>query len=150
MHFGRCLSTFDGANQYAYRRVLRVTMNRQNCEAAKAAIERPQHLDEAVSAPDQSEDTAGFQNSPACVNPALKRRGRRYVSDLARLVRRGAVPRGIVERRIHQDDIDAVRGEAGGGKSTGRGCESQFCVWIDISLGPNPPFDDFEDDASAT
>src|ERR1700736_1985884 len=122
MHFGRCLSTFDGANQYAYRRVLRVTMNRQNCESAKATIERPQLLDEAVSAPDQSEDTAGFQNSPACANPALKRRGRRYVSDLARLVRRGAVPRGIVERRIHQDDIDTVGSKASRGKRVGGGC----------------------------
>src|SRR5258706_14873068 len=124
MHLGRCLSTFDGANQYANCRVLRVTMTRQNCQAAKAAIERRQYVDEAVSAPDQGEDTAGFQNSPACVNPAFERRSPRYVSDLARLVRRGSVPRGIVERGVHQVDIDTVgrkasRGKRGGGCNDG-------------------------------
>src|ERR1700737_5521814 len=112
MQTSRCFSTFDGTNQHANRGHLRVTMNRQNCEAAKAAIERRQYLEEAISAPDQAEGTAGFQNTSRRVNPALKRRSRRYVSDLARFVRRGAVPRGIVERRIHQDDLDTIRGKA--------------------------------------
>src|SRR5713226_668086 len=97
MDLSRCLSTFDGANQYANRRVLRIAMNRQNCQAAKAAIERRQYLEETVSAPDQREDAAGFQNSPAGVNPALERGGRGDVSELERVGRRGAVPRGIVE-----------------------------------------------------
>ena len=29
---------------------------------------------------------------------------------------------GIIERRIHQDDIDAVRGQTGRGKGAGLGC----------------------------
>src|SRR6266849_10597938 len=37
-------------------------------------------------------------------------------NDLARLVRRAAVPRGIVERRIHQDDIGAVGSQVNCGK----------------------------------
>jgi hypothetical protein len=60
MDLSGCLSTFDGANQYANRGALRVTMNRQNGQAAKTAIERRQQLDEAISAPDQREDPGGF------------------------------------------------------------------------------------------
>src|SRR5258707_5217472 len=120
MDLSRCLSTFDRANQDANRRVLRIAMNWQNCQAAKAAIERRQYLEETVGAPDQREDAAGFQNSPARVNPALERGGRRNVSDLARLVRRGAGTRGIVEGWIHQDDIGAVRSKAKSGKTLAR------------------------------
>src|SRR5260370_20768272 len=125
MDLSRCLSTFDGANQYANRGALRVTMNRQNCQAAKAAIERRQYLEETVSAPDQSKNTARLQDSSARVNPALERRRHRYMIDLARLVRRGAVPRSIVERRIHQDDIGAVGSKAGCGKRVGGGCHGE-------------------------
>ncbi len=41
----------------------------------------------------------------------------------ARAVRRGAVPRGIVERRIHQHDIGAVGDKTRGGKGGGFGCD---------------------------
>src|ERR1700687_5632223 len=58
-------------------------MHGQNGEAAEAAIKRRQYLSEAVCAPDQGEHAAGFQNSPARVNPALKRRSCGHMRGLA-------------------------------------------------------------------
>ena len=91
----------------------RIAVNRQIIETAKAAIERRQHLGDPVGAPDHREDAAGFENSPAGMNPAVQRLCRRDMGDRTRTVRRGAVPRGIVERRVHQHDIDAVGRKAG-------------------------------------
>src|SRR5260370_8130584 len=92
--------TFDGANQHTKRRPRCVGMYRQNRKTAKAAIERRQHVGQAVGAPDQREDTTGFENSPAGMDPALEGGRRRHMCDLAGLVRRGTVPRGIVDRRV--------------------------------------------------
>ena len=53
------------------------------------------------------------------MNPVRKRRGRRHMGDLAGLVRRSAMPRRIIERRIHQYDIDTVGRQARRGKRLG-------------------------------
>ena len=87
MKLKRRPSTFDSANQHADRGRLCVTMDRQNCQAAKTAIERREYFDKAVGTPDQAEHATGFQSSSCRVNPALERRSRRNVSDLPRFVR---------------------------------------------------------------
>ena len=49
MHFGRRPSALDGANQHPNRGHPGVAMNRQNGNAAKAAIERRQRFGETVA-----------------------------------------------------------------------------------------------------
>ena len=90
----------------------RVAVNRQDLQTAKTVIERRQHLGNPVGAPDQRQRAPGFEDAPRRMNPVRQRRRGRHMRDPARLVRRDAMPRGIVERRIHQHDIDAVRARA--------------------------------------
>ena len=100
-------------------------MNRQYSKAAKAAIKRGQRLGKSIGAPDQAQHTAGPQNPPRSLDPALKRLGSRYMRHLASLVGRGAVPHGIVEWQIHQDHIDTIWTKARSDKGTRRRCYVQ-------------------------
>ena len=94
-------------------------MNRQNCKAAEAAIERSQHFRKAIGAPDQRQNALRFENPARRVNPILKRCGRRHMRRRPRLIGREAMPCRIVERRIHQHHVDTV----------GRKANSYILVW---------------------
>ena len=90
-------------------RRLRLAVNRQELQAPETVIERREHLGDSIGAPDQRQRSPRFENAPRRVNPFPERRCGRHMRDPARRVRRDAMPHGIVEGRIHQHRIDAIR-----------------------------------------
>jgi hypothetical protein len=108
-------------------------MDGQNGEVAKTAIKCRQHLGEAVgrqirarTPPDFRVRLAAWIRLASPPSPHGRSRG---------LVRRGAVPHRIIERWIHQDDIDTVGRQAGSSEGVGRRCNVKHDDISGIALG---------------
>ena len=78
----------------------------------RSAVERGQHLGQAVGAPDQRQRAGGMQQPRRGIDPVGEQR-RRAAACAARRPRigRDVLPRRIVERRVHQHAIGRCRAQ---------------------------------------
>jgi len=61
------------------------------------------------------------------------------MGDLTSLVRRGAVTRGVIERRIHQDDIDTIGGQTAAAKDVSGGSNVRLMTSAAIAFAAALP-----------